>query len=52
MTTAHTDASIYMTPSEQAAQTSMALEGRAVPVDYEPSEIERHLLNQLIQARS
>lgn len=51
MTTARTRGLMAPTASERAAFESMAMEGRAVPESYEPSEVELQLLQRLFEDR-
>ena len=51
MTTARTRDLMAPTASERAAFASMAMEGRAVPESYEPSEVELQLLQRLFEDR-
>lgn len=51
MTTARARDLVAPTASERAALESMALEGRAVPEGYEPSDVELQLLQRLFEDR-
>ncbi|MDK8241533.1 MULTISPECIES: hypothetical protein [Corynebacterium] len=51
MTATHAQCFEASKASNRAARASMALEDRAVPSDYEPSELEQQILSRLFEER-